>query len=102
MLARLIFNCEMFLSDPGNTSFGSVEGVGGWPGCDSREVELENKYHGLFSVVLCYVASINIQNVLTVTVICLIAIFCSVQPHYKHRFTLMLFFSRNVIFRTCN
>jgi len=26
-----------------NTSFGSVEGVGGWPACDSREVELENR-----------------------------------------------------------
>lgn len=30
-------------SDAGNASFGSVEGVGGLPGCDSREVELENR-----------------------------------------------------------
>jgi hypothetical protein len=43
----------MFSSDRGNTSFGSVEGVGGWPGCDSREVELENRYPWLFPVVLC-------------------------------------------------
>jgi hypothetical protein len=32
-----------FHLDHGNISHGSVEGLGGWPGCGSREVELENK-----------------------------------------------------------
>ena len=34
-------NC--LTSDPGNLSYGSVEGLGGMPGCDSKEVQLENK-----------------------------------------------------------
>lgn len=29
--------------DLDNVSYGSVEGLGGLPGCDSREVELENR-----------------------------------------------------------
>jgi hypothetical protein len=58
----LQINCEMLSSDRGNTSFGSVEGVGGWPGCDSREVELENRYSWVFPVVLRYVASANIPD----------------------------------------
>merc|ERR1719186_2423351 len=28
---------------PADISYGSIEGVGGLPGCSSREVELENK-----------------------------------------------------------
>eukprot|EP00092_Neocalanus_flemingeri_P040846 GFUD01044466.1.p1 GENE.GFUD01044466.1~~GFUD01044466.1.p1 ORF type:complete len:1000 (+),score=364.95 GFUD01044466.1:67-3066(+) len=36
--------CAAYHEDvPANISYGSIEGVGGVPGCNSREVELENK-----------------------------------------------------------
>jgi hypothetical protein len=99
----------MLSSDRGNTSFGSVEGVGGWPGCDSREVELENRYSWVFPVVLRYVASANIPDNMFVQ-FQLSALFLSSVVGYgtvvpysislKSSFYVMLFSSRNVRFKT--
>jgi hypothetical protein len=88
----------MFSSDRGNTSFGSVEGVGGWPGCDSREVELENRYPWHFPVVLWFVPTANIPDNMFVQlqlVICLIVIslMFNLISSIVLAFRLMLFFS---------
>jgi hypothetical protein len=85
----------MFSSDRGNTSFGSVEGVGGWPGCDSREVELENRYPWLFLLCygMCHLRTFKMFVQLQLAV-CLTVVYRNVLPHYKHRFTLILFFQQ--------
>ena len=43
---------------PADISYGSIEGVGGLPGCSSREVELENK----FSELRYQLARLGVEN----------------------------------------
>ncbi len=90
-VSKASLSYEMFSLDRGNTSFGSVEGVGGWPGCDSREVELENRYSWVFPVVLRYVASANILDNMFVQ-LQLSALFLSSVLRYRTLFNLIKIF----------